>query len=72
MTGADAEAVRRLAARCTEAAGQIDTLARSLRSRLYSAGWDGPDAQAFLRNGRGGTHRRWRRWPPDCARPVTG
>ena len=53
MTGADADAVRRLAARCAEAATLIDTLARSLRSRIYAAGWDGPDAHAFQRDWNG-------------------
>lgn len=53
MVGADSEELRRLAARCAQAAGQIDTLARTLRQRLYSAGWDGHDAQTFRRDWEG-------------------
>ena len=53
MIGADVGAVRQLAAGCGRAAAQMDALAGSLRQRLYSAGWDGDDAQAFRRDWEG-------------------
>jgi hypothetical protein len=49
MTGADAPALRALAAQMSQSAGRLDAIRTGIRSRLYSVQWDGPDGQNFRR-----------------------
>jgi hypothetical protein len=47
--GADPDHLRELARTLRSAAGQLDTLSNGLARRARSAGWRGPDAEAFER-----------------------
>ncbi|MFN7148332.1 MAG: hypothetical protein ACK4V6_02515 [Microthrixaceae bacterium] len=47
--GADPDHLRELARTLRSAAGQLDTLSNGLARRARSAGWRGPDAEAFQR-----------------------
>jgi hypothetical protein len=49
MTGADAPALRALAAQLSQSAGRLDAIRQGIRSRLYSVHWDGPDGADFRR-----------------------
>jgi hypothetical protein len=49
MTGADAPALRALAAQMSQSAGRLDGIRQGIRSRLYSVHWDGPDGVNFRR-----------------------
>jgi hypothetical protein len=49
MTGADAPALRALAAQLSQSAGRLDGIRQGIRSRLYSVHWDGPDGANFRR-----------------------
>ena len=49
MTGADASALRALAAQMSSSAGRLDAIRQGIRSRLYSVHWDGPDGANFRR-----------------------
>src|SRR5687768_3954002 len=49
MTGADAPALRALAAQMSQSATRLDGIRQGIRSRLYSVQWDGPDGANFRR-----------------------
>lgn len=49
MTGADAPALRALAAQMSQSAARLDGIRQGIRSRVYSITWDGPDGAAFRR-----------------------
>ena len=49
MTGADAPALRALAAQMSQSAGRLDAIRQGIRGRLYSVHWDGPDGANFRR-----------------------
>jgi len=49
MTGADAPALRALAAQMSQSAARLDGIRQGIRSRVYSIHWDGPDGAAFRR-----------------------
>jgi hypothetical protein len=49
MTGADAPALRALAAQMSQSATRLDGIRQGIRSRLYSVHWDGPDGATFRR-----------------------
>lgn len=49
MTGADAPALRALAAQLSQSATTLDAIRQGIRSRIYSVQWDGPDGATFRR-----------------------
>lgn len=50
MVGADVDSLRQFASRVGQSASTLDSLSQAVRWQLYSAGWDGGDAEAFRRD----------------------